>query len=205
MIGPLMESLRVPISPPETNDPGIVVHDKKLIAGNYSEPPHRGFVGKKTVPLTRARRVAAAIASPGARPLRRCWRPPDYCAVMAYQNKTTAPTAAMILFVPRQAAGQRIEEVRDTLGMRATQSDRMVLDECLVADDALMVPADNIVPFRRGSRGLVVGPRTPPCLSASPSRGTRPSIEAIQREERSPASPGPSPIIRTSHRHISRE
>ena len=73
----------------------------------------------------------------------------DYCAVMAYPDEATAPTAAMILLVPRQAAGRRVEEVWDTLGMRATRSDSMVLDECWVADDALMVRADDIVPFRR--------------------------------------------------------
>ena len=50
----------------------------------------------------------------------------DYCAVMAYPDEATAPTAAMILLVPRQAEGRRVEEVWDTLGMRATRSDSMV-------------------------------------------------------------------------------
>jgi len=33
--------------------------------------------------------------------------------------------------------------------MRATRSDAMTLDECLVSDDALIVRADDIIPFRR--------------------------------------------------------
>jgi alkylation response protein AidB-like acyl-CoA dehydrogenase len=55
----------------------------------------------------------------------------------------------MILLVPRDAAGRHVEEVWDTLGMRATRSDSMVLDDCWVSDDALVARADDIVPFRR--------------------------------------------------------
>src|SRR5262249_28568769 len=73
----------------------------------------------------------------------------DYCAVLAYPDEATAPTAAILLLIPRDAPGRRVEAVWDTLGMRATRSDSMVLDDCWVPGDAVLVRADDIVPFRR--------------------------------------------------------
>src|SRR4029450_12199222 len=55
IIGPLMESPLVSIGT-KKRVAHMVVHDKKLIAGNYSEPTTSGLVGTP-VPLTRARRV----------------------------------------------------------------------------------------------------------------------------------------------------
>ena len=147
IVGPLMESPLVSIGT-KKRLAHMVVHDKTLIAGNYSEPTTSGLVGTP-VPLTRARRVDGGYRITGRKAFASMLEAADYCAVMAYPDEATAPTAAMILLVPRQAAGRRVEEVWDTLGMRATRSDSMVLDECWVADDALMVRADDIVPFRR--------------------------------------------------------
>ena len=147
IIGPLMESPLVS-SGTKKRVAHMVVHDKKLIAGNYSEPTTSGLVGT-SVPLTRARRVDGGYRITGRKAFASMLEAADYCAVMAYPDEATTPTAAMILLVPRQAAGRRVEEVWDTLGMRATRSDSMVLDDCWVADDALMVRADDIVPFRR--------------------------------------------------------
>ena len=148
IVGPLMESPLVPTRHQEAVA-HMVVHDKKLIAGNYSEPTTSGLVGTP-VPLTRARRVDGGYRITGRKAFASMLEAADYCAVMAYPDEATAPTAAMILLVPPDsAAGRRVEEVWDTLGMRATRSDSMVLDECWVADDALMVRADDIVPFRR--------------------------------------------------------
>jgi alkylation response protein AidB-like acyl-CoA dehydrogenase len=73
----------------------------------------------------------------------------DHCMVMAYPDGATSPSAAMVLLVPRAAEGRRIDRVWDALGMRATRSDAMTLEECWVPDDALIVEADDIIPFRR--------------------------------------------------------
>jgi alkylation response protein AidB-like acyl-CoA dehydrogenase len=147
IVGPLMES---PLVPMETRKrvAHMVVHDRKLIAGNYSEPTTSGLVGT-AVPLTRARRVDGGYRITGRKAFASMLEAADYCAVLAYPDEATSPTAAMILLVPRQAEGRRVEQVWDTLGMRATRSDSMVLDECWVAEDALMVRADDILPFRR--------------------------------------------------------
>jgi len=147
IVGPLMES---PLVSPavKARVARMVVHDRKLIAGNFSEPTTSGLVGTP-VPKTRARRVDGGYRITGRKAFASMLEAADHCAVMAYPDEATAPTAAMILLVPREAAGRRVEEVWDTLGMRATRSDSMVLDDCWVSDDALVARADDIVPFRR--------------------------------------------------------
>lgn len=147
IVGPLMESPLVSAATKERLA-RMVVQERKLIAGNFSEPTTSGLVGTP-VPLTRARRADGGYRISGRKAFASMLEAADYCAVMARPEEATTPTAAMVLLVPRQASGRRVDEVWDTLGMRATRSDSMVLDECWVSDDAVLVQADDIVPFRR--------------------------------------------------------
>ncbi|HVQ77574.1 MAG TPA: acyl-CoA dehydrogenase family protein [Candidatus Binatia bacterium] len=147
ILGPLMASPLVPIGTKQRLA-HMVVHDRALIAGNYSEPTTSGLVGT-AVPITRARRADGGYRITGRKAFASMLEAADFCAVLAYPDESTAPTAAMILLVPRGAAGRRVEEVWDTLGMRATRSDSMLLDDCWVPDDALLLRADDIIPFRR--------------------------------------------------------
>ncbi len=147
IVGPLMESPLVSRATKE-RVADMVVRKKKLIAGNFSEPTTSGLVGTP-VPLTRARRADGGYRISGRKAFASMLEAADYCAVLAYPDEATAPTAAILLLVPRDAAGRRVEEVWDTLGMRATRSDSMVLDDCWVPDDSVLLQADDIVPFRR--------------------------------------------------------
>src|SRR5215470_715661 len=126
----------------------LVVQDAKLIGGNFSEPTTSGLVGTPA-PLTRARRVADGYRITGRKAFASMIAVADYVMVMAYPDEATAPTAAMLLMVPPEAPGRRVEHVWDTLGMRATRSDAMVLEDCFVPDDGLLYRSDDIVPFRR--------------------------------------------------------
>ena len=159
IVGPLMES---PLVPKTTKErlAKLIVHDQKLIAGNFSEPGTSGLVGTP-VPLTRARRVDGGYRITGRKMFASMLEAADYCAVMAVHDEATAPTAGTIFLVPRDASGRRVEEVWDTLGMRATRSDSMVLDECRVSDDAVMVQTEDIVTFRRKAANWLWGSYTP--------------------------------------------
>jgi alkylation response protein AidB-like acyl-CoA dehydrogenase len=147
VVGPLMESSLVPLATKERLAK-MVVHEGKLIGGNFSEPTTSGLVGT-AVPLTRARRVNGGYRISGRKAFASMIAVADHVAVLAYPDEATAPTAAMILLVAREATGRRVEKVWDTLGMRATRSDFMILDECWVPDDALLLCSDDILPFRR--------------------------------------------------------
>jgi len=147
VVGPIMES---PLVPPATKQrlAKMVVGEGKLIGGNFSEPTTSGLVGTP-MPLTRARRVADGYRISGRKAFASMIGAVDYVMVMAYPDEATAPTAGMLLLVPQDAPGRRIDKVWDTLGMRATRSDSMILDECWVSDDALLLRSDDILPFRR--------------------------------------------------------
>jgi len=147
VVGPVMES---PLVARETKErlAKMVVHEGKLIGGNFSEPTTSGLVGT-AVPLARARRVDGGYRITGRKAFASMIAVADFCMVMARPEETAPPAAAMVLLVPRDATGKRVDKVWDTLGMRATRSDAMTLDECFVSDDALIVRADDIVPFRR--------------------------------------------------------
>jgi len=158
IVGPLMQSPLVSDSV-KTRVAHMVVREKKLIGGNFSEPTTSGLVGTP-VPLTRARRVNGGYRITGRKAFASMLEAADYCAVMAYPDEATAPTAAMVLLVPRGATGRRVEANWDTLGMRATRSDSMFLDDCFVDEDALMVRADDILPFRRNGANWFWGSYT---------------------------------------------
>jgi alkylation response protein AidB-like acyl-CoA dehydrogenase len=149
VIGPLFESPIVPDTA-KKRLAHLVVHDRALIAGNFSEPTTSGLVGTP-VPLARARRVPGGYRISGRKAFASMVQAADHCAVLVYPDEATATTAGMILLVPRHAEGRRVDEVWDVMGMRATRSDSMLLEDCAVADDALMVRTDDIVGFRRDS------------------------------------------------------
>jgi alkylation response protein AidB-like acyl-CoA dehydrogenase len=159
VVGPVMESPLVPLVVKERLAK-MVVQDAKLIGGNFSEPTTSGLVGTP-VPLTRARRVPSGYRITGRKMFASMIAAADYVMVMAYPDEATAPTAGMLLLVPPDAPGRRVEHVWDTLGMRATRSDSMILENCFVPEDALLFRSGDIVPFRRDGANWFWGSYTP--------------------------------------------
>ncbi len=159
IVGPIMES---PIVPKATKErlAEMVVRDGALIAGNFSEPGTSGLVGT-AIPATRARRADGGYRITGRKMFASMLEAADYCAVLAYPEESTSPTAGILLLVPRGAQGRRVEPVWDTLGMRATRSDSMVLEDCWVSEDACLVCSDDIVAFRRAAANWLWGSYTP--------------------------------------------
>ena len=158
VVGPVMESPLVPRAVKERLAK-MVVHEGTLIGGNFSEPTTSGLVGT-AVPLARARKVDGGYRVTGRKAFASMIGVADYAMVMVSPDDAASPAAAMIVLVPREAAGKRVDRVWDTLGMRATRSDAMTLDECFVSDDALIVRADDIVPFRRAGANWFWGSYT---------------------------------------------
>jgi alkylation response protein AidB-like acyl-CoA dehydrogenase len=158
VVGPVMESPLV-ARDVKARLAKMVVQEGKLIGGNFSEPTTSGLVGT-AIPLARARRVEGGYRITGKKAFASMIHVADFAMVMVYPDEATSPAAAMILLVPRDAEGKRVDRVWDTLGMRATRSDAMTLDECFVSDDALIVRADDIIPFRRGGANWFWGSYT---------------------------------------------
>src|SRR5437667_1300192 len=72
----------------------------------------------------------------------------DYCAVLAYPEGATSPAAGIMLLVPRAAQGRKVDASWDTLGMRATRSDSLILEDCRLPESAAVFRSDDIRPFR---------------------------------------------------------
>ena len=72
----------------------------------------------------------------------------DYCMVMTLPDAAGGASPGVILLVPRSASGRRVEANWDTLGMRATRSDALILGDCRVPANAVMFQSDDIWPFR---------------------------------------------------------
>jgi alkylation response protein AidB-like acyl-CoA dehydrogenase len=158
VVGPVMESALVSRETKERLAK-MVVHEGKLIGGNFSEPTTSGLVGT-AIPLARARRVPGGYRITGKKAFASMIAVADYAMVMAYPDDATSASAAMVLMVPRAATGRRVDKVWDTMGMRATRSDAMTLDDCFVSDEEMIVRADDIIPFRRGGANWFWGSYT---------------------------------------------
>jgi alkylation response protein AidB-like acyl-CoA dehydrogenase len=158
IIGPLMESSLVARAAKDRLAK-MVVHEHKLIAGNFSEPTTSGLVGTP-VPQARARRADGGYRLSGRKAFASMIGAADYCAVLARPDHAATPTAGMLFLVPREATGRRVDQVWDTLGMRATRSDSMILEDCWVSDDAVLVETDDIVSFRRQGANWLWGSYT---------------------------------------------
>ena len=125
----------------------LVVQKRKLIAGNFSEPGTTSLIGGR--PLTaRAQRADGGYSITGRKMFASMLEAADYCMVMAYPDEAKSPSAGIILLVPRAAEGRSVNANWDTLGMRATRSDSLILDECWVPESAVVFQADDIGPFR---------------------------------------------------------
>jgi len=87
--------------------------------------------------------------------------------VMAYPEEATNPSAGIILMLPREAAGRRVDANWDVLGMRATRSDSLVLDDCLLPESAAVFRSDDMRRFRHDNLNWFWGSYTPVYLGVA--------------------------------------
>jgi alkylation response protein AidB-like acyl-CoA dehydrogenase len=146
VVMPLMQSPEV--SPRVKQYIGdLVVRQGKMIGGNFSEPGTTSLIGER--PLTaRARRVDGGFSITGRKMFASMLEAADYVLVMAYPETSTAKTAGILLLIPPDAPGRSVNANWDVLGMRATRSDSLVLDDCRVPDSAVMYQSDDMRRFR---------------------------------------------------------
>src|SRR5438552_12981765 len=196
VVGPTVES---PLGPRAAKErlAKMVVHEGKLIGGNFSEPTTSGLVGTP-VPLTRARRVDGGYRLTGRKAFASMIAVADHVMVLARPDDATASSAAMFLLVPPDAPGRRVELVWDTLGMRATRSDFMTLEECFVPDEALLLRTEDVLPFRRDGANWFWGSYTAVYLGIGVA-----ADRAITEIPQGRTPPG-ALQARARHRHVGR-
>ena len=144
----------------------LVVHQRKLIAGNFSEPVTTSLIGERPL-KTRARRVDGGYSVTGRKIFASMLEAADYVLVMAYPDDATTPSAGMILMLPQDAEGRSADPNWDVLGMRATRSDSLVLDDCRLPEDSAVFRSDDMRPFRHAYLNWFWGSYTPVYLGVA--------------------------------------
>lgn len=125
----------------------LVVRQGKLIGGNFSEPGTTSLIGER--PLSaRARAVDGGYSITGRKMFASMLEAADHVMVMAYPDTATSPFAGMLLLVSPGARGRRVNANWDVLGMRATRSDSLILEDCRVPESAVLFQSDDIRQFR---------------------------------------------------------
>ena len=195
IIGPLFESPDV-TQATQQYIADLVVKQQKLIAGNFSEPTNSGLLATYK-PATRAKRVAGGYQITGRKAFASMLEAADFCAVLVHPEEAQSSSAALLILVPREASGRRVEQVWDTLGMRATRSDSLILDNCFVPEEAGLYQVDDILTVHPQWGELVMGF----IIQPSTWESQRPPITRCARWSRS-GSPraihSPWPIIQMS-------
>jgi alkylation response protein AidB-like acyl-CoA dehydrogenase len=125
----------------------LVVRQRKLIGGNFSEPSTTSLIGERPLSV-RAREVENGYSITGRKMFASMLEAADYVLVLAYPDTATHPSAGMLLLIPPDAPGRSVIANWDTLGMRATRSDSLVLQDCRVPRRAAVFQADDMRVFR---------------------------------------------------------
>ena len=125
----------------------LVVQQRQLIGGNFSEPGTTSLIGERPLSV-RARRVDGGYSITGRKMFASMLEAADHVMVMAYPDTATTPFAGMLLLVPHGAVGRRVNANWDVLGMRATRSDSLILEDCRVPESAVLFQSDDARAFR---------------------------------------------------------
>ena len=125
----------------------LVVRQGKLIGGNFSEPGTTSLIGER--PLSaRARAVEGGYSITGRKMFASMLEAADHVMVMAYPDTATGPHAGMLLLVSPGTRGRSVNANWDVLGMRATRSDSLILEDCRVPESAVLFHSDDTRQFR---------------------------------------------------------
>ncbi|HTW50313.1 MAG TPA: acyl-CoA dehydrogenase family protein [Stellaceae bacterium] len=144
----------------------LVVGEKRLIAGNFSEPITTAAVNVRPL-KTRARRVPGGYRVTGRKMFASMLEAADWVMLGAYPEGESNPKAGMVLLLPRIAEGRRVEANWDVLGMRATRSDSLILEDCFVPDRDVIYRTDDMTPFRQTNLHWFWGSYTPVYLGVA--------------------------------------
>jgi alkylation response protein AidB-like acyl-CoA dehydrogenase len=165
VVMPLLQSPEVSVGTKQ-RIAALVVRDRKLIGGNFSEPVTTSLIGERPL-KARARRVEGGYRVTGRKMFASMLEAADFVLVMAYPDEARSPSAGIILMLPRMAEGRRADPDWDVLGMRATRSDSLILEECWVPEDAAIYRSDDMRPFRHANLNWFWGSYTPVYLGVA--------------------------------------
>jgi alkylation response protein AidB-like acyl-CoA dehydrogenase len=144
----------------------LVVRERKLIAGNFSEPVTTALIGARPI-KTRARRVEGGYRVTGRKMFASMLEAADFVMVGASLQGAASPAAGLVFLLPPVAEGRRVDANWDVLGMRATRSDSLILEECFVPDSDVLLCSDDMSGLRNDNLHWFWGTYTPVYLGVA--------------------------------------
>ena len=123
----------------------MLVDDRKLMANLISEAGTTNLLYSTRASSTQARRVDGGYVLNGKKAFASMMSSADVALICVHPEHVDNPESVIMVIVPTDSQGLTIDPVWDTLGMRATRSDNVVLENCFVPDelafDDLVVPS----------------------------------------------------------------
>jgi alkylation response protein AidB-like acyl-CoA dehydrogenase len=165
VVMPLLESVQVRAET-KRRVAELVVRERRLIAGNFSEPVTTSLIGERPL-KARARWAEGGYRITGRKMFASMLEAADFVLVMAYPEGATSPSAGIILMLPREVEGRTVDPNWDVLGMRATRSDSLVLNECWLPESAAVFCSDDMRRFRHSYLNWFWGSYTPVYLGVA--------------------------------------
>ena len=161
----------------------LVIKEGKLIAASVSEPGSTGLLPTSYACSTQARRVSGGYQLTGTKAYCTMAESSDYICIFAHPEEDRDPQTGMMTLVPTHSPGLHIDRVWDTLGMRGTRSDNLVLDNCFVPDEAVLGdPIPNMGEFLHSAEPGLNIPYTAVYLGVG-FAALRESIDSVKKRQ----------------------
>ena len=137
-----------------------IIRENKLVAAILSEPGTTGLLPSTFACTTQARKVSGGWRLNGKKSFCTMAQSADIINLFAHPEDSKDPETALSLLVSPKSEGIRFENNWNTLGMRATRSDNMILEEVFVPDAGLYCEIPNAGRFVSDSEPLYNLPYT---------------------------------------------
>jgi len=137
-----------------------IVRPEKLLAAILSEPGTTGLLPSTFACATQARKVDGGWRLNGRKGFCTMAQSADVINIFAHPEDSSDPETALSFLISPRLEGIRVENNWNTLGMRATKSDNLVLENVFVPEDALYCPIPNAGIFVSESEPLYNLPYT---------------------------------------------
>jgi alkylation response protein AidB-like acyl-CoA dehydrogenase len=137
-----------------------IVRENKLLAAILSEPGTTGLLPSTFACTTQARRVDGGWRLNGRKGFCTMAQSADVINIFAHPEESADPETALSFLISPRLDGIRVERNWYTLGMRATRSDNLVLENVFVPEESLYCSIPNAGAFVSESEPLYNLPYT---------------------------------------------
>lgn len=123
----------------------LALEEGKLFCTSVSEPTTSSLLPASYAPAVIARRAEGGWTLHGKKLFASIFEAADYCYIYAHPEDSPNPMNSVAMVVPTKQDGIAVEDVWDTLGMRATRSNQVIYDGAFVPDELQLYETDTFL------------------------------------------------------------